>query len=229
VKAEQVGSAEQAGTRAAFWKLHMGKAWTVPVVELTRGAPKGTAILLNDAGRRADPVTAERLLAAGQRVLAVDPFYFGESKIAARDMLFALLVASVGERPLGIQASQLAAVARWSAGQHQGGPVAVVSVGPRTSVMALAAAALEEKAIGRLELHGTLGSLKEVIEQNRSVDQMPELFCFGLLEACDLKQLAALVAPRPVDVIAASARVKTEFAELGDWYAAFGVKHELLK
>ena len=63
------------------------------------------------------------------------------------------------------------------------------------SLVALIAAALEEKAVGRLQLHGSLGSLKEVLEQNRSVDQMPEMLCFGLLEALDVKQLMALVAP----------------------------------
>ena len=66
------------------------------------GAVKGTALLVNDAGRKADSVNAERLLKAGYRVLAVDPFYFGESKIEQRDFLFAILVAAVGDRPLGI-------------------------------------------------------------------------------------------------------------------------------
>ena len=175
----------------------MGK-WNVPVVELVRGKPKRTVILLNDAGRKADPVNAERLLKAGCRVLATDVFYFGESRLASHDWLFALLLATVGDRPLGLQAAQLAAVARWSSGRHGREPASVVAVGPRTSLVALTAAALEEKAIGGLELDGCRASLKEVIRENRTVDQMPEMFCFGLLEAADVKQLAALAAPRPV-------------------------------
>jgi hypothetical protein len=220
VEAACVGYTEKDGLKAAFWKLRLGGAWTVPVVELVRGEPKATAILLNDAGRKADPVNAERLLAAGNRVLAVDPFYFGEAKLAVKDFLFALLLSAVGDRPLGLQASQLAAVARWAKGS--GGPVTVVAVGPRLSTVALVAAALEEKAVGGLELHGALGSLKEVIEQNRSVDQMPEMFCFGLLEAADVKQLAALVAPRPLRLPGASARAKKELAGLKAWYATLG-------
>ena len=58
----------------------------------------------------------------------------------------------------------------------------------------------EEKALGGVELHGSLASLKEVIERNWSVEQAPEMFCFGLLEAFDTPQLTALVAPRPVQV-----------------------------
>src|SRR6185437_13111914 len=131
VQATRIADMEKDGLKAIFWKLRLGDAWTVPVVELTRGKPKGTTILLNDAGRRTDSVNAERLLKAGQRVLAVDLFYFGESKVAQKDFLFALLLACVGDRPLGVQASQLAAVARWSRGEHKNGPLSVVAVGPR--------------------------------------------------------------------------------------------------
>jgi dienelactone hydrolase len=222
VQAARAGRAEKDGLQATFWKLRLGGAWTVPVVELVRGEPKGTALLLNDAGRRADPVNAERLLKAGYRVLAVDLFYFGESKLAQKDFLFALLLAALGDRPLGLEASQLAAVARWSLGEHKNGPVQVVAVGPRTSLVALVAGGLEQKAIGRLELHAALGSLKEILEQNRSVDQMPEMFCFGLLEGLDIRQLTALVAPRQVALPQASDRVKTELAGLKDWYGLLG-------
>lgn len=198
VEAKNVGGAEKDGVKATYWQLRFSGAWTVPVVELVKGQPKGTTILLNDAGRKTDAVDAERLLNAGQRVLAVDLFYFGEAKIEKRDFLYALLLASIGDRPLGIQASQLAALATWSAAEHKSESVLIVAVGPRLSMVALVAAGLEEKAIGGLELHGSLGSLREIVEKNRTVDQWPEMFCFGLLEEFDVKQLSALVTPRPV-------------------------------
>ena len=160
--------------------------------------------------------------------LAVDPFYFGEARPERQDYLFALLLATVGDRPLGIQASQLAAVARWSAAE-MGKPIKVVAVGPRLSTVALVAAGLEDRAIGEVELHGALGSLKEVIEQNRSLEQMPELFSFGLPEAFHIKQLAALTAPRPLAFIGASPRVRTELAGLRGWYKALGVEREPLR
>jgi hypothetical protein len=222
VKAVKKGGEDKDGLKVTFWQLQMDNTWTVPVVELVRGVPKTTTLLINDAGRTADSVNAARLLEAGHRVLAVDPFYFGESKIPQRDWLFALLVATVGDRSLGIQASQLAAIARWSGAEHKTGPVHITATGPRTSVMALAAAGLESRAIGRLEAEGSLGSLKEIIEQNRSVEQTPELFCFGLLEAFDIKQMTALAAPRAVAFLKAGKRVRTELARLKDWYAVFG-------
>ncbi|MBI3851190.1 MAG: hypothetical protein HY298_13085 [Verrucomicrobia bacterium] len=198
VAATKTGDEEKDGVNTSFWKLRLGDDWSVPVVELSRGEPKGTTILFADEGRKSLAAEAERLVAGGQRVLAVDLFYFGEAKVAQRDYLFALLVAAVGERPLGLQASQLNAVAHWSKTQHAHEPVSVVAVGPRSSLIALIAAGVEPQGVDNLELRNPLGSLKEVIEKNWSVEQKPELFCFGLLEAFDLKQLEALVAPRPI-------------------------------
>ena len=201
VEAKKLGSEEKNGVKATYWQLRLSGTWSVPVTELVKGEPKGTTILLNDAGRKTDAVDAERLLKEGQRVLAVDLFFFGEGKIEKRDFLYALLIASTGDRPLGIQASQLSAIARWSEADLKSGPVSIAAVGSRMCAIALVAAGLEEKAISGVELHGALGSLKEIIETNRGVNLWPELFCFGLLEAFDVKQLAALVAPRPVTVV----------------------------
>jgi hypothetical protein len=205
-----------------FWKLKLGDVWTVPVVELQSGEPKGTTLLLADAGRKTMTVQVERLLKEGQRVLAVDPFYFGECKIADKDWLFALLVSSVGDRPLGLQASQIGALARWAQMEGKTGPLTLQAVGPRCSIIALAAAGLDEKAIQSVVLNESLGSLKEVLEKNTTVPQMPELFCFGLLEAFDVKHLAALAAPRPVLFANAGDRVKKELAGLKGWYKTLG-------
>ena len=206
VNAERAGEVTTNGVTATFWRLRMGEAWTVPAVELAQGAPRSTVLLVGDAGRKGLTSEIAPRLAAGQRVVVVDPFYFGESRITQKDFLFALLVAAVGDRPLGLQASQVSAVARWLATERKFGPVQLASVGPRSSVFATVAAALEEKAIAGLELRQPLGSLKELITQNLGVNQQPELFCFGLLEQFEVTQLRALVAPRPVMVDAAPIR-----------------------
>jgi hypothetical protein len=154
--------------------------------------------------------------------VAVDPFYVGESKIQQKDFLFALLVAAVGDRPLGLQASQLKAIARWLDSDRGTEPVSIVAQGNRASLAALVAAGLESSSIARLQLHECYGSLKEIIEQGRAVNQAPELFTFGLLAEFDIKQLIALTAPRPVQVMKPSDRAKTELAALRDWYALLG-------
>jgi len=74
-----------------------------------------------------------------------------------------------------------------------------------------------------------MGSLKEVIEKNWSVNQFPELFCFGLLEAFDIKHLAALVAPREAAFVKAGDRAKSELADLAAWYRLLGKDFEPLR
>lgn len=184
------------GASIAYWKLRMDH-WTVPVVEIVPKKDDRTTLLLADEGRRAMAGTAVELLKEGRRVAAVDPFYFGESGLGKRDFLFGLLVASLGERPLGIQAGQVAATARWLASRHSG-PVEIVARGPRTSLIAMVAAALEPGSISGLRLHGSWRTLREVFDKNISAQDMPEVFCFGLLEEFDIEQLERLIEPRPV-------------------------------
>lgn len=195
--AARVGTETRDGVQAVFWRLHLGGTWTVPVTELiSSNAPTATTLLVADAGRASQAARVRALLAEGNRVLAIDPFYFGESKIPQRDFLFALLVAAVGERPLGVQAAQLAAVASWAAAEFRQGAVALESAGPRLGLAALVATALETRAISSLKQTDALPSLHEVLRENWTVDKYPELFCFGLLESFDVPQLRALAGKR---------------------------------
>src|SRR5439155_16584359 len=130
-------------------------------------------------------------------------------------------LATVGDRVLGVQTILLGA----TVGK---GKVELVAVGPRASITALTAAALNEEAFSSVTLHEPLGSLKEIIEKNTSFEQMPELFCFGLLEQFDVKQLAALVAPRSLRIVTPGERAKKELADLKKWYAVLGQDHNPL-
>ncbi len=226
-QAESPDEEIKSGIKAVYWKLKIGALkdapdWTVAVVELTRGEAKTTVIVTADAGRAAAAEAIVKHLDAGQRVLAVDPFYFGESKLGGRDYLFGLLVSAVGRRPLGIQADELINVARWSIEQHQTGPVTIAAYGPRSSLYSLVAAALDKTSIAGAVLHESYGSLKEVLEQNCNVSEAPELFTFGLLQDFDIRSLSALVAPRPVVFAEASERVRQEMVGLKEFYKLLG-------
>jgi len=228
VQGERVAQDVNDAIHATFWELRLDDVWTLPAVELWTDESRGTAILVADEGYKSASGRIERLLADGYRVLAVDPFYVGGSKISKRDFLFGLLVGAVGERPVGLQASQLAAVGRWLHTERRVGPVTIVACGEQLSLSALVAAALEGDAIEDVELSGALGSLKEVIERNYSVDKKPVLFCFGLLERFDIKQLVAMVAPREVRFAEASERAREEMKALKGWYAALGKEFDPL-
>ena len=84
-----------------------------------------------------------------------------------RPYLFALMLATIGDRSLGLQARQLT---RWPGTWATArGPLEVVAVGPRSSVIALCAAGLADGP-RRADAGVAPGSLKELIEQNRSFE-----------------------------------------------------------
>jgi dienelactone hydrolase len=198
VEAESVMREEAGGLTAVQWRLHFGSDWTVPATELARGTPKAAALVVADQGRKSAAVEIEQLLNSGLRVLAVDPFGFGESRPTKGEDAYPLLIAALGDRPLGVQASQVAAMARWAEAKFRNGPLVVVALGPRTSLISLVAAGVEENAIGGLELHGAWVSLKDIIKADWTMEQAPEAFCPGLLEQFDVPKLEGLVKPRPL-------------------------------
>jgi hypothetical protein len=204
VEAEPLAVSEAGPTKLQSWRLRFGadwttpRDWTVPLVELTRGTPKATALVIADQGRSSLAATVEQMLSRGLRVLAADLTGFGEARFGRSDHLLALFIAALGDRPLGVQAGEVAAIARWAESKFQNGPVVVASHGPRTGLIALIAGSLEESAIGGIESHGAWTSLKQLISEDLSVEIAPEAFCPDLLERFDVPQLEGLILPRPV-------------------------------
>jgi hypothetical protein len=72
-----------------------------------------------------------------------------------------------------------------------------------------------------VELNGSLASLKQLIETDKAVEELPELFAFGLLAEFDVRQLVALAAPRPVMFVKADERARRELEPLIAWYGLF--------
>ncbi|MEX2113955.1 MAG: hypothetical protein WD845_12265 [Pirellulales bacterium] len=209
-------------------RVNLRDTWTVPISMLTAsGQHVGKTIVIADGGRASAAADIERLAGDGHFVFAVDPLFFGESKVKAQDpeYTYPLLVSAAGERALGIQAAQLAAIARMlnKGSPEQGGdlPVTIKAIGPRASLAALVAAAIEPDAITGVELSGSLSSLKQLIELDKAVEELPELFAFGLLAEFDVRQLVALAAPRPVIFQQPDERTRRELEPLIAWYGLF--------
>ena len=186
VNAKEVGG--EGGV--VHFQFALGRDWTVPATVFTPPEAKATTLLIADEGRAKQTAAVTQLMEDGNRVVALDPFFFGESKIKSRDFLHVILMHAVGERALGVQAGQIAAIADWAA-EAYGEPVGLQSVGPRLSVAARLAA-VQSEAIQSVTLHDPMKSLKEVLTENRGANHLPEMMCFGLLEAFDLKQIEAL-------------------------------------
>lgn len=219
---------QEADVKVASLTFKLGDDWTIPATLFAPAGATRTVLISGDSGRTALASKVASAVESGYRVIAFDPFYFGECRFVERDYLFALLVHSTGERVIGQQVAQAAAIARWAKAKYEQ-PVTIAADGPRGCLYSLIAAALEPNAIGAAELHRSYGSLKEVIEQNLAVTAAPELFCFGLLEKFDVLQIAAMAAPRPVRFLESTERVAAELAPLADWYALQGAEHSPLE
>lgn len=145
-------------------------------------------IMLADDGRKSLATAAQRAFESGATVITADPLNFGENVIADRSYLWSLLLSGLGDRVLGIQASQIEALARTAADQYHG-QIRLEAFGPRASLASLVTAALNPSLIRSLHVNGARSSLKELIDQNVTVDKEPESFCFGLLEQFDIPSL----------------------------------------
>ncbi len=87
---------------------------------------------------------------------------------------------------------------------------------------ALVAAAIEPAAISAAEVTGAPASLKQLIEEDKTVESLPELFAFGLLAEFDVRQIVALSAPRPIVFRQPGDRARRELAPLVAWYSLLG-------
>jgi len=63
---------------------------------------------------------------------------------------------------------------------------------------ALVAMVIEPTAIDAVEVTGALESLRQLIDEDKTVEQLPELFAFGLLADFDVPQIVAMSAGRTV-------------------------------
>lgn len=175
-------------------RLDMGE-WTAAALAVEPKQPDPLlfpAIMISDAGRKTLTARALDEASRGRAVVALDPFYFGEAAVSERDYLYAILVAATGERPLGIQVAQVLAAARWMPRDGNLPRVEIFAEGPRSSLIARIAAALDPKAVRVGGARDEFPRLREILDRDMVVRDAPELFCFGLLEEFERETLEAL-------------------------------------
>jgi len=215
VRPYQIGEAEIPEGRARLWRLELGGKWTLPAGEFIPGSSKsareevqggtlkGVIVVRENGAALAQAVSQH--LSQGRPVLALKLIGTGPRQI---NFLWHLFLSSVGYRTLGLQASELAAAARWWRQSGKFGEIEVDAEGKKLCTMALLAATVEPEAISSLRLAQPMASLKQAIEENWSVDQHPEVFCFGLLKVTDVPILIAAIAPRKIDIVGADSRLR---------------------
>ena len=193
VVARQVGkTAKRAGCSVRQWVLRLNDTWSVPVTEIappTRA--RGVEVVIGDAGRRSSAGPVEQALDQKRRVIVADIMGTGDTFAAWQNHM---ILASTGERSLGIQVGQLLTVLQWSAERTT--DLHLWAGGQVMPVVALMAAALEPRRVRSLKTMGLLDTLNRLVDWPvpYGVGATP-LFCFGLLAEFDIADLMEMSAP----------------------------------
>ena len=91
----------------------------------------------------------------------------------------------------------------------------------------LCSAVLSRVTVENILLVDSFASLKQLTEEVMLYDECPSLFCFGLLEAFDIRELIGLTAPTPVTIgkpHADMSRIYQEWNPLSECYARLGTR-----
>jgi dienelactone hydrolase len=182
------------GIEVRRFVLRFGLDWSLPGVVVQGAKADRTVLLLSDGGFASKVARIRALVANGTRVVAVDPLLVGVAQPPGSLYQKAMLIATVGERALGIQASQIVATSQFLTRVLVAGRLDIESHGPRCSLAARCAAVLDGAAsIGAVQAHDELTSLKNLLLPGARYQDHPEAYCFGLLQSFDVAQLAELV------------------------------------
>jgi dienelactone hydrolase len=182
----------------------------------------GTTLLISDTGREAMSIEAGNDLDRGQRVLVFDPLFFGDSVPGTTDRpatsLISQMLNTVGERPLGLEAAQIAAIARWLQEDSIDGsatpgnrnpppspaaePLRVVTNGPRGETAAIVSTAIMPELFTSVESRNAIPSLAEIYKRPLSYREVPDLMCLDLYRDFDFSTLTLIAAPVKIDLLA---------------------------
>ena len=112
--------------------------------------------------------------------------------------LYGLLLSASGDRPLGMQAAQLAATGDWLRSEGTSGTLAVETVGLRSQITALVACALKPAQFAELSTREGLKSFSYLLDKFVRYQEAPDVFCLDLYKFFDIDTLAALSTPTKV-------------------------------
>ncbi|MBI3668069.1 MAG: hypothetical protein HY236_17860 [Acidobacteria bacterium] len=153
-------------------------------------------VILNDKGKKAAAAEVSDRVNRGEQVLAVDLLFTGDGapqKPGPSD--YTQMLASVGERPLGMEAAQLVGLARWLSKISGGRQVRLETTGIRSQVAARVAAALEPGLFSAVVVRDGMPSLRHLLDAPVEYQDAPDLFCLDLFKEFDLDRLAEMAMP----------------------------------
>jgi dienelactone hydrolase len=153
-------------------------------------------LVLADAGYKGAADIVSEHVNRGEEVLALDLLFNGATA-PENPADWEMLVATTGDRPLGLEAAQLLAIADWFR-DNGSRSIRVVTDGIRSQVVAVVSAALEPTAFAAVENRQWMGSLDALLTNAVPFRSAPELFCLDLYRYFDLDRLSLMAEPAEI-------------------------------
>jgi dienelactone hydrolase len=162
-------------------------------------------IVVNDEGKKAagseqwDRVSevGDRL-DRGEQVLALDLLFTGDAAPDQPRELLCEMLAAAGDRPLGLEAAQLAGIAQWARLQLQPARIRIETTGLRSQLEALVSSALNPGLFSEVASHRGMRSLSYVFDKPVHYEDAPDVFCLDLYRYFDIDRLSAIAEPAKV-------------------------------
>jgi len=164
-------------------------------------SPDGSpaTILLSDQGKKVVARQTSDRLNRGEQVLAADLVFTGDAAPKQDDLEeFPLMMATTGERALGVEGAQLIALAQWMKKNFGAQRIRVESLGIRNQVVALIAADLAPGLFSEIDIRGGMPSLRYLLDTPVKFESAPDLFCLDLYKQFDIDRLAMIAEPARV-------------------------------
>lgn len=152
------------------------------------------SIVLNDKGKAAAADVVSDRINRGDQVLALDLIFTGDSATPQLPNPWAYpeMIASEGQRPLGVEVAQLLALTRWMK-QHLGANKVRLDVtGMRMQLVALTASAIAPDLYSQVTVHEGIQSLGYLLTAPVHYESSADMFCLDLYKDFDLNEITAL-------------------------------------
>jgi dienelactone hydrolase len=158
-------------------------------------SPHNVTIILNDKGKKASAALASERVNRGEGVMVADLLFTGDSVPQRGSTAFVQLLATTGDRPLGIEAAQLIALTAQARAVSGAQSFRLETVGFRSQMIGLVAAALKPGLFSELAIHEGHTSLGYLLDGPVDYQNASDLFCLDLYKEFDVDRLAQLAAP----------------------------------
>ncbi|HVX66841.1 MAG TPA: acetylxylan esterase [Bryobacteraceae bacterium] len=184
-------------SKSHLFRMNNGlSATAVWMKAITAPSDAPATIVLADAGKGAAAELISDRINRGEQVLAFDATFMGEAWQKSGAWEYEEILNGLGDRPLGIEAAQLIAAARWLSSASGKRPAAIETLGPRSQTIALVAAAIKPALFRGVNARDGVRSLSYLLEKPVEYSAAHDLFCLDLLKEFDLDRLAELARPK---------------------------------